>query len=215
MSGEVALEEGEAICGKAARFSSASGFFKLDEFPSVLPSGNDALTVVVRYRPDSVQSSEYFASVVMWGDAGGWQSGKLFKAGVGHGRLESVRSTFCGWVGTPGGLHRTDMATDRSRWMTVALVYSPEKSLAKIFVDGEFVDQRFNVTGDIAAENFAVGSSYAGTQNFNGLIDDVRIYGSALSTGQIRLIAERLEASKGVAGGASAPASTLLRRSAT
>ena len=211
MSGEVALEEGESICGKAARFSSASGFFKLDDFPSVLPSGNDALTVVVRYRPDSVQSSSYFASVVMWGDAGGWQSGKLFKAGVGHDRESSIRSTFCSWIGKPGGLYRTNMGTDRSRWVTAAYVYSPEKALAKIFVDGELAGQQEDVTGDIAANSFAVGSSYAGTQNFYGLIDDVQIYDSALSSGQIRLIAEQLEASKGVAGGASAPASTLLR----
>lgn len=210
-SGEVTLVEGEAICGKAARFSSASGFFKLDEFPAaVLPSGNDAFTVVVRYRPDSVQSSSYYASVVMWGDAGGWQSGKLFKAGVGHGQESSIRSTFCSWIGNPGGLYRTDMGTDRSRWVTAAYVYSPEKALAKIFVDGELAGQQEDVTGDIAANSFAVGSNYAGTQNFYGLIDDVQIYGSALSSGQIRLIAEQLEARKGVAGGASAPASTLL-----
>ena len=211
MSGEVALEEGEAICGKAARFSSASGFFKLDEFPAALPSGNDAFTVVVRYRPDSEQSSLYYASIMMWGDAGGWQSGKLFKAGVGHDRESSIRSTFCSWIGKPGGLYRTNMGTDRSRWVTAAYVYSPEKALAKIFVDGELAGQQEDVTGDIAANSFAVGSNYAGTQNFYGLIDDVQIYGSALSSGQIRLIAEQLEASKGVAGGASAPASTLLR----
>lgn len=93
---------------------------------------------------------------------------------------------------------------------TSAVVYSPEKALAKIFVDGELAGQQEDVTGDIAANSFAVGSNYAGEQNFYGLIDDVQIYDSTLSSGQIRLLAEQLEARKGVAGGASAPASTLL-----
>ena len=199
VSGEVTLEEGDAICGKAARISSTSGYFKLDEFPSVLPSGGDAFTVIVRYRPDSQQSSAYYSSVVMWGDADNWQSGKMFKVGVGKNRDELIRAALCGWVPGLGVSCRTDMGTDRSRWVTAALVYSPEMSMAKVYVDGEYASGEYSVASDIAAENFAIGSNYAGTQNFYGLIDDVQIYGCTLSSGQIRMIAERLEAGKGTA----------------
>ena len=214
-SGEVALEEGEAICGKAARFSSASGFFKLDEFPSAIPSSSDAFTFIVRYRPDKTQNEQYFPSIVMWGDTGGWKEGKLVKISTEKETPASIRLTIGGQNYAPDGFYRTDMGTERSRWITMAFVCSPKideagKSCVKLYVDGEYVEQRDPVV-NVTAKEFSIGSNYGGTQNFYGLIDDVQIYGSALSSGQIRLIAEQLEASKGVAGGASAPASTLLR----
>ena len=214
-SGEVTLVEGEAICGKAARFSSASGFFKLDEFPSAIPSSSNAVTFIVRYRPDKTQNGTYYPGIVMWGDTAGWNVGKLVKISTEKETPASIRLTIGGQNYAPGGFYRTDMGTERSRWITMAFVCSPKideagKSCVKLYVDGEYVEQRDSVV-NVTAKEFSIGSNYAGTQNFYGLIDDVQIYGSALSSGQIRLIAEQLEASKGVAGGASAPASTLLR----
>ena len=81
--------------------------------------------------------------------------------------------------------------------------------MAKVYVDGEYASGKSFVVSDIAAENFAIGSNYAGTQNFYGLIDDVQIYGCTLSSGQIRMIAERLEAGKGAAGQTSCRESVL------
>ena len=214
-SGEVTLEAGEAVCGKAARFSSASGFFKLDEFPSAIPSSSNAVTFIVRYRPDKTQNGTYYPGIVMWGDTAGWNVGKLVKISTEKDTPASIRLTIGGQNYAPGGFYRTDMGTERSRWITMAFVCSPKideagKSCVKLYVDGEYVEQRDSVV-NVTAQEFSIGSNYAGTQNFYGLIDDVQIYDSALSSGQIRLIAEQLEASKGVAGGASAPASTLLR----
>ena len=214
-SGDVALEAGEAICGKAARFSSASGFFKLDEFPSAIPSSSNAVTFIVRYRPDKTQNGTYYPGIVMWGDTAGWNVGKLVKISTEKDTPASIRLTIGGQNYAPGGFYRTDMGTERSRWITMAFVCSPKideagKSCVKLYVDGEYVEQRESVV-NVTAKEFSIGSNYRGEQNFYGLIDDVQIYDSALSSGQIRLIAEQLEASKGVAGGASAPASTLLR----
>ena len=214
-SGEVTLVEGEAICGKAARFSSASGFFKLDEFPSAIPSSSNAVTFIVRYRPDKTQNGTYYPGIVMWGDTAGWNVGKLVKISTEKDTPASIRLTIGGQNYAPGGFYRTDMGTERSRWITMVFVCSSKideagKSCVKLYVDGEYVEQRESGV-DVTAKEFSIGSNYAGTQNFYGLIDDVQIYDSALSSGQIRLIAEQLEASKGVAGGASAPASTLLR----
>lgn len=213
-SGEVTLEAGEAICGKAARFSSASGFFKLDEFPSAIPSSSNAVTFIVRYRPDKTQNGTYYPGIVMWGDTAGWNMGKLVKISTEKETPASIRLTIGGQNYAPGGFYRTDMGTERSRWITMAFVCSPkidkaDKSCVKLYVDGEYVEQRESGV-DVTAKEFSIGSNYIGTQNFYGLIDDVQIYDSALSSGQIRLLAEQLEARKGVAGGASAPASTLL-----
>ena len=215
MAGDVSIEAGDSICGKAARFSSASGFFKLDEFPSAIPSSSNAVTFIVRYRPDKTQNGTYYPGIVMWGDTAGWDVGKLVKISTEKDTPASIRLTIGGQNYAPGGFYRTDMGTERSRWITMAFVCSPKideagKSCVKLYVDGEYVEQRESCV-NVTAKEFSIGSNYGGTQNFYGLIDDVQIYDSALSSGQIRLIAERLEASKGVAGGASAPASTLLR----
>ena len=214
-SSEVALEEGEAICGKAARFSSASGYFRLDEFPSAIPSSSNALTVVVRYRPDKTQNGTYYPGIVMWGDTAGWNVGKLVKISTEKETPASIRLTIGGQNYAPGGFYRTDMGTERSRWITMAFVCSPkidkaDKSCVKLYVDGEYVEQRESGV-DVTAKEFSIGSNYVGTQNFYGLIDDVQIYDSALSSGQIRLIAEQLEASKGTTGEADETSAVLTR----
>ena len=212
-SGEVTLEAGEAICGKAARFSSASGFFKLDEFPSAIPSSSNAVTFIVRYRPDKTQDGTYYPSIVMWGDTTGWKEGKLVKISTEKETPASIRLTIGGQNYSPDGFYRTDMGTERSRWITMAFVCSPKideagKSCVKLYVDGEYVEQRESGV-DVTAKEFSIGSNYVGTQNFYGLIDDVQIYDSALSTGQIRLIAEGLESMKGSVGEAHAHTAVL------
>lgn len=211
MSGAVTLEAGDAICGKAARFSSSSGYFKLDSFPSAIPASSSAFTVVVRYRPDKAQSSSYYPGIVMWGDPNGWDSGKLVKISTEHGVLHSIRSTVAGSVFMPAGFYRTDMGTERSRWVTAAFAYSPNNHTTKLYADGEYVRQEVNHPSDIAAQDFSIGSNYAGTQNFYGLIDDVRIYDKTLSAAQIRLVAEQMEAAKGTSSAAGAAIAALPR----
>ncbi len=210
-SGAVTLEAGGAICGKAARFSSSSGYFKLDSFPSAIPTSSNAFTVVVRYRPDKTQSKAYYPGIVMWGDPNGWDSGKLVKISTEHGDLHSIRSTVAGSVFMPAGFYRTDMGTERSRWVTAAFTYSPNNHTTKLYADGEYVSQTEKKLSDIRAQDFSIGSNYAGTQNFYGLIDDVRIYDKTLSAAQIRLIAEQLEAAKGTSDAADATSAVLSR----
>ena len=210
-SGAVTLEAGGAICGKAARFSSSSGYFKLDSFPSAIPTSSNAFTVVVRYRPDKTQSNAYYPGIVMWGDPNGWNSGKLVKISTEHGALHSIRSTVAGSIFMPAGFYRTDMGTERSRWVTTAFTYSPNKYTSKLYADGEYVSQEENSPSDISAQDFSIGSNYAGKQNFYGLIDDVRIYDKTLSAAQIRLIAEQLEAVKGTSDAADATSAVLSR----
>lgn len=210
-SGAVTLEAGGAICGKAARFSSSSGYFKLDSFPSAIPTSSNAFTVVVRYRPDKTQSNAYYPGIVMWGDPNGWDSGKLVKISTEHGDLHSIRSTAAGSIFMPAGFYRTDMGTERSRWVTAAFTYSPNNHTTKLYADGEFVSQTEKKPSDIRAQGFSIGSNYAGTQNFYGLIDDVRIYDKTLSAAQVRLVAEQMEAAKGTSDAADATSAVFSR----
>ena len=167
--------------------------------------------MVVRYRPDKTQSNAYYPGIVMWGDPSGWNRGKLVKISTEHGDLHSIRSTVAGSIFMPAGFYRTDMGTERSRWVTAAFTYSPNNHTTKLYADGEYVSQEEDSPSDISAQDFSIGSNYAGTQNFYGLIDDVRIYDKTLSAAQIRLIAEQMEAAKGT-GGAALAAITALPR---
>ena len=201
-SGTVAFESGDAICGKAARFSASSGFLALDAFPTgVIPSGNAEFTVVVRYRPDT-RGGAYNASVVGWGDNDGWSAGTLFRIASGEYN-PSAQAMFRSTTLSVGGTSRTDLGTDRTRWYTVAASYQEPGfdgavGAMRLFVDGE-PRSRNALWGHmaLAERDFAIGSNVGDTRRFLGLVDDVQIYDKNLSAGQIRMIAEQLEASKG------------------
>ena len=67
------------------------------------------------------------------------------------------------------------------------------------YADGEAVMSKASVwcSDTLSAENFLIGSSLADDRDYYGLVDDVQIYDTALSVGQVRMITEQLEASKG------------------
>ena len=205
--GDVALESGDGICGKAARFSSSSGSFMLEEFPSVLPSSSNAFSVVVRYRADTTQASGYTPCLVMWGDLDTWADGRLVKVGTAKSANSSIYTRVGKALFNPSGYYHTAMATDRTRWLTQTIVYSPQEGgsshVTRLYVDGELVREATDQVVDVVAQSFAIGANYPSGQNFYGLIDDVQIYDCTLSSGQVRLIAERLEAGKGTAAPAS------------
>ena len=201
-NGDITLEEGEYICGKAARFSSESGLFKLESFPNVIPASSNAFSVVVRYRADKTQISNGRPSVIAWGTSG---SG-LFKLGTGNNDSKTVRFTGAMTV-EPSGFYRTNMGTENSRWVTLAFVYSPVENglnnVFRLFADGEqiYANVINNNEGnkfDIKGQDFVIGANKDGGDKFRGLIDDIQIYDCSLSAGQVRIIAEKLEASKGL-----------------
>lgn len=201
-SGEVTYESGDAICGKAARFSSTSGFLKLDTFPSgVIPSGNSEFTVIVRYRPDT-HGGGYNANVVGWGLSNGWNDGTLFRiASAEYGK--SAQAMFHSMTLEFGGDYRTVQGNERTRWYTVAAVYQATgygtyNCCFRLYVDGKLVKSANQWSGmALPEQNFTIGDCVEGNRRFYGLVDDVQIYDKVLSEGQIRMISERLEASKG------------------
>ena len=204
----VTFESGDAICGKAARFSATSGFLTLDTFPTgIIPTGNPNCTIFVRYRPDLAQSgNNIYPAVVGWGDDNGYSAGSLVRIGTGQSEALSARGILRSTSLESDGTFRTPLGTDRSRWYTVALVFqTPALKENKyvsswLIIDGE-IKKYAKVWADmaIAAQDFCIGSNASGTKVFYGLIDDVQIYDKVLSPGQIRMISEQLEASKGQA----------------
>ena len=200
----VTFESGENICGKAARFSATSGFLKLAEFPTgIIPSGNNTFTIIVRYRPDTMQPSGYNPCVVGWGDDNGWSAGTLFRIGLNAGQGSSVRCHMRSVTIENEDTYRTTLGNDRLRWYTVALVYHAPGmgaygGTARLFINGEYRKTQNSSSGMATeAANFAIGSNAAGSMYMFGLVDDVQIYNCTLTDGEVRRIAEQFEASKG------------------
>lgn len=72
-------------------------------------------------------------------------------------------------------------------WYHIALTY--DGSIIKLFVNGQLKNTK-SVTGTlkINSRNFSIGSDNGSQKFFNGNIDDVRIYGNALSQTEIQEI---------------------------
>ena len=206
-SGTVTYESGDAICGKAARFSSTSGLLALDTFPTgVIPTGNESFTAVARYRPDNAQINDsygYSYHVVGWGPSDGYSNGTLFRMTVANSRNASVQALFRGNTITVSGTSRVSNNPGLNRWYTVAVTYSAKN--VRVFVDGELKETK-TIGGDmnISARDFTIGANLAKDRPFYGLVDDVQIYNRVLSDNEIRMVAEQLEASKGTDGTAGA-----------
>ena len=201
--GDIPLESGNAICGLAARFTSTNGYFKLPEFPSdIIPSDKATFTVVVRYRPDTTQHNSTAPAIVRWGLSSADGS---FTFGAGASQADSLRPVLSSSLHIPSGFYRTPIGNDRLRWLTAAVVVRGVSSLpnaryAVFYADGEQVSEpAFWCTKAIAAQDFSIGANYTGGARYYGLIDDVQIYNRELSAGQVRLIAEQFDASKGQA----------------
>ncbi len=214
MGGDVALESGEFICGKAARFSSTNAWFTLADFPKgIIPTGAEQdFSVVVRYRPDSVQISGAVPSIVSWGDFTDWTQGRLFKFGSEVGRRNSIRATVGNAVFEPAGFNRVnaDDPADRRRWIVATVVYSAARRVVTVYSDGREVVRGAPGTVDLQPQEFAIGAGFDGGKRFYGLVDDIRIYDATLSAGEVRLLAEQYDARCGVAPYAAGP--VLVRR---
>jgi len=222
-NGTVETVSGDAIVGKAAKFEAGGAYFTLPTYPESFPSGANPYTVVVRYRPDKTQPTAYTPAIVMLGDAGGWNTGKCLKFSTGNGAssggysYSSFRSVVSGNIPVVDGLYyASDMGTDRSRWIVATVVVAPMQnsaanSVSCVYIDGELVKDYPHSVNAITPQGFAIGSNPAGTQTFHGLVDEVQVYDVALSPGQVRLVAEALEAGKGTDGSAApvAPESVL------
>jgi len=191
-NGEVSLETQELSSGKAFRSSASGGYFTLPTVPASFPSGEGcSVTVVMRVLADTVQDQDGYSTILSWGDSGNLSYGGLIKIGTekGNGMLRSylvqdvteIPSTSSSAVGAP-----------RQRWATLAVMWTPNEKAA-VYLDGELVVSHGQGRSmNLQARDFAIGAMADGSRHFRGLIDEVRVYDTSLSAGQMRVLAEQL-----------------------
>jgi hypothetical protein len=75
-----------------------------------------------------------------------------------------------------------------SGWHHYAFVKNAEEGLMQIYCDGTIIAQMsdaFESISDIDADSVFIGADLQGTDRFDGAIDDFKIYGYAMSAGEI------------------------------
>ena len=208
-NGSVVTEAGGLVAGRAARFGGGKGYFSLSSVPDDFPAGSHAVSVVCRLLPDDVQPA--YSTVLAWGDVAAAGNGKLIKIGTRTGRegprVMVGKAVFEGDY-SKFDYYRSSVGTERQRWLTLTVVYSPSEEtsggVVRLYLDGRPVDSSANTQLDIQAMGFALGASTAGDARYEGLVDEVRIYDCLLSDGQVRRISEQL-------GGLAADSRVLVR----
>ena len=87
--------------------------------------------------------------------------------------------------GTGGALTYTDNAYDINKWYHVVL--TSDGSTVKLYLNSVEVGTG-SVTINNTSQNILIGDSVTWTTNYDGLIDQVRIYGSTLSSADVKAL---------------------------
>ena len=109
-------------------------------------------------------------------DLGGDYNGKVHR---GKLQFESSRGT----------IEASGRVLNDNQWHHVAgtMAKSGDDYIYSIYVDGQLDGTVTNATGLTATTlGWAIGARYDGTWNYQGLIDDVRIFNHALTPAEVR-----------------------------
>ncbi len=149
---------------------------------------------------------------VNWSGTGGaWQ--RIFDFGSGTninmfltpntgGNLLRFAITISGYTNEDQTTSLTGMPIG---WHHVAVVINLDNSTHTLYLDGEIVDQntqaRYSPSSlGVTTQNWLGRSQYPADGYYNGLLDDFRIYNTALSDAEIRAIAGTVEETKEIVG---------------
>ena len=113
--------------------------------------------------------------ILMNGNNGSSGYGVFLKSGSNEiqARLGGVGS----WTST--------IVPEVDKWMHIALVGTPLNSW-QIFVNGVPKGISYNGTANVPATNFTIGANHVGAFDFNGEVDEVRVWNTTLTQAEIR-----------------------------
>ncbi len=141
------------------------------------------MTVAMWVNPSSLNRE--FNSLI---HTDGWRKGTVHIMISGNGKIQmSINGNQGTDQNSENGIFTAD---NLSTWKHVAIVYNAEDKTVKFYIDGKLNStRRYSKTVLANMGNFEVGGWSDGGRNFAGKLDDVRIYGRALSDNEIMEIA--------------------------
>jgi hypothetical protein len=179
--------------GGALQLDGAGDFLHLagDALPTGIPAGDSSFTIAAFIKTSAVN---YRNGIVGWG-------------GANNGQFNGFRTARSDDVAIPGGdglVHYSwgsDAGYDALQpatiangvWHHVAVTYDSATSTKQLYLDGAALGGAVAVASNlsVAADNFRLGTIHhsAGDEDFNGLLDRVQIYNSALTGVQVASLA--------------------------
>ncbi|MBR4653562.1 MAG: hypothetical protein IKO72_09390 [Kiritimatiellae bacterium] len=162
----------------------------LDTFPNGFPTGKSSFTLAVRFaKKDTVM----LASVVGWGDFS--TANRYFCAGVYTTADYTPPVAYVSWNQT-GGASFADKsgpfyvnADSERHWITYVFAKDTNETV-RIYREGVLLSTTtWDVPNvDISPANFYVGYRPSTRRYFTGLVDDIRLYGKALSEREVQVL---------------------------
>ena len=180
--------------GGALTLDGAGDYLRVDGSHTLaagLPVGDSSFTIAAFIQTTANARN----TIAFWGDPSTAQANGFRTTTVGEAAIASnstggilnwgfARDFGSGAGGTPPGtIYDGD-------WHHVACTYDSASSTKRLYFDGVELGSGAVISDlNVASSGFAIGSTSAGGEQINGLIDDVRVYDGALSQPEIAALA--------------------------
>jgi len=149
-----------------------------------LPTGDSSFTVMAWIRTTAVARN----GIIGWGNFGTAGQVHAFRTGPTAGE----ELTHYSWGAAYDIDESTGSAIFNGQWHHVAATYDSATGLKTLYFDGAQLGSTFAVPDlAITAQNFRIGATNHpfGTEEFNGTMDEMKVYNNALTLSEIQAAA--------------------------
>jgi len=164
----------DCVYGKCYSFNGAGDYIEIEHSNDLNMTLNGFTLSLWVNSPLSDWDDGDYPSIIQKGNSSGWASGQYYIATWGD-RLHFQTNN-----GSATGIEMRYPSANT--WHHFSMTYDGECIIAGI--DGALSNPKESSLGNANSHNLLIGKSKI--KSFNGLIDDVRIYNSALSSAQIK-----------------------------
>ena len=171
------------VFGGALSMNGTANYLSQGAFPTGVPTGASGYTLAAWVNPTGTPGAH---GIVGWGNYGNFNQTNALRMVYDQQVVNYWWSNDL-YASAPGSLYAGDPP---SGWHHVVAMYNPTlaSNQHQIYIDGVLRAQRTVAAPNAQASNFAVGKT-VGTEYFNGLLDDVRIYNGAISGAEVSILA--------------------------
>jgi len=168
---------GQCVSGGCYSFDGTNDYIECGNSATLK---NENFTVTIWFNTNDLGGNSYSSYLI--------GNGQDYNPSKGFG-LTSGANALKFWVGAGLTSYQNDLNTSLvvNKWYFATVTYE-EGIGSKLYLNGEMKNSTGSFKGDIVYDSFAlyIGKLYINYYFFSGLIDDIRIYNTALSSSQIK-----------------------------